>query len=78
MTVSEASSEHLSSVQHLVKMANQIVASIPAPTPEARIESAAAHMKRFWTPAMIASLKGHAHDGAGDLSPEAVRVVAAL
>lgn len=78
MTVSEASSEHHSSVQHLVKMANQIAASVPAPTPEARIASAAAHLKRFWTPAMVAKLKHHAQHGAGDLSPEAAKVAAAL
>ena len=78
MTVSEASSEHHSSVQHLVKMANQIAASIPAPNPEAHIENAAAHMRRFWTPAMIAKLKEHAQHGAGDLSPVAARVVTAL
>lgn len=78
MTVSEASSQHQSSVQHLVKMANQITASIPAPNPEAHIENAAAHMRRFWTPAMIAKLKEHAGQGAGDLSPAAARAVAAL
>lgn len=78
MTVSETSSQHQSSVQHLVKMANQIAASIPAPNPEARIENAAAHMRRFWTPAMIAKVKEHAQHGAGDLSPEAARAVAAL
>jgi hypothetical protein len=78
MTVSESSVQHQSAVEHLVKMANQIVASIPAPTPEARIASAAVHLKRFWTPAMIAKLKEHAQYGAGDLSPEAAKVVAAL
>lgn len=78
MTVSEASSQHHSSVHHLVKMANQIAASIPAANPEAHIQNAAAHIKRFWTPAMIAKLKEHAQHGAGDLSPEAVGVVAAL
>lgn len=64
-----------SSVEHLVKMANQIVANVPALTPEARIETAAMHMKRFWTPAMTAKLKEHARQGAGDLSPEAARAV---
>ena len=78
MTVSESSVQHQSSVEHLVKMANQIAASVPAPTPEARIASAAAHLKRFWTPAMLAKLKEHARQHAGDLSPEAVKVAAAL
>lgn len=78
MTVSESSVQHQSSVEHLVKMANQIAASIPAPTPEARVASAAAHLKRFWTPAMVAKLKHHAQHGAGDLSPEAAKVAAAL
>lgn len=64
-----------SSVEHLVKMANQIVANVPALTAEARIENAAAHMKRFWTPVMTAKLKAHATHGAGELSPDAVRAV---
>jgi hypothetical protein len=64
-----------SSVAHLVKMANQIVANVPALTPEARIENAAAHMKRFWTPVMTAKLKEHARRGADGLSPEAVLAV---
>ena len=72
MTVSE------SSVQHLVKMANQIVASIPAPTPEARIDSAAAHLRRFWTPAMIARLKQHLAADGQDLSAAAAAALRAL
>ena len=78
MTVSESSVQHQSSVEHLVKMANQIAASIPAPTPEARVASAAAHLKRFWTPAMVAKLKHHLADGGAGLSAEAAKVVAAL
>jgi hypothetical protein len=64
-----------SSVEHLVKMANQIVANVPALTPEARIENAAAHMRRFWTPVMTARLKEYARRGADGLSPEAVQAV---
>ncbi|MBK8133537.1 MAG: formate dehydrogenase subunit delta [Gammaproteobacteria bacterium] len=64
-----------SSVEHLVKMANQIVANVPALTAEARIENAAAHMKRFWTPVMTAKLKAHATHGAGELSPDAEKAV---
>ncbi|MBK6960626.1 MAG: formate dehydrogenase subunit delta [Gammaproteobacteria bacterium] len=56
-------------------MANQIVANVPALTPEARIENAAAHMKRFWTPVMTAKLKAHASHGAGELSPDAEKAV---
>lgn len=67
-----------SSVQHLIKMANQIAASVPALSAEARIEAAAAHMQKFWSPAMIAKLRRHLDAGGTGLSAEAARAVAAI
>lgn len=66
-----------SSVQHLIKMANQIAANVPALSAEARIEAATAHMKKFWTPAMTAKLRRHLDAGGTGLSAEAARAVAA-
>jgi formate dehydrogenase subunit delta len=67
-----------SSVQHLIKMANQIAASVPARSAAARIEAAATHMKKFWSPAMTAKLRRHLDAGGTGLSPEAARAVAAI
>ena len=44
---------------HLVKMANQIAANIPARTEIP--EQIAAHIRSFWTPAMRADLEFLAH-----------------
>ena len=67
-----------SSVQHLIKMANQIAANVPALTAEARIEGAAAHMKKFWTPAMTAKLRQHLDAGGGGLNREAAQAITAI
>ena len=37
---------------HLIKMANQIVASVPGNTPVAKAENALAHIEKFWSPLM--------------------------
>lgn len=39
-------------ITRLVRMANQIAASVPAASDEARATLAAAHMARFWSPLM--------------------------
>lgn len=67
-----------SSVQHLVKMANQIAANVPAATAEARVTAAAAHIKRFWTPAMIEHLRGHLGEHGADLAPAAAAALRSL
>lgn len=40
------------SVEHLIKMLNQIAQSVPAATPETRAAAAAEHIDKFWTPTM--------------------------
>jgi len=67
-----------SSVQHLVKMANQIAANVPALTAEDRVAATAAHLKRFWTPAMIEHLRAHLREHGEDLSPAAAAALRAL
>ena len=52
--------------QRLVDMANQIAMSVPDRGRAA--EETAAHLRAFWTPAMIRALDDHATAGQGDLS----------
>lgn len=61
------------STAHLVKMANQISASVPdrASVPE----QTAAHLKTFWTPSMIAALAAHTRERPDAVEPS---VLAAL
>lgn len=59
------------SSEHLIKMANQIVQNIPAATPEARIESAAGHIDKFWSPLMKQQIAGYIAAGGENLIPEA-------
>ena len=59
------------SLEHLAKMANQIVQNIPAATAEARIESAANHMDKFWSPLMKKQIAECMADGGEVLIPEA-------
>lgn len=54
----------------LVDMANQIAMSVP--DRDRAAEETAAHLRAFWTPAMIRSLDAHQVAGAADLSAEAV------
>ncbi len=67
-----------SSVQHLIKMANQIAANVPALTTAARIESTAAHLKKFWSPAMTAKLRQHLDAGGDGLDREAAQAITAI
>ena len=59
------------SSEHLIKMANQIVQNIPAATSEARIESAASHIDKFWSPLMKQQIAEHIASGGNNLMPEA-------
>ncbi len=52
----------------LVEMANQIAMSIPDRGHAA--ELTAAHLRSFWTPAMIAELDAHARENGPDVSAE--------
>ena len=60
---------------HLVKMANQIVASIPAATTADKINSAATHMSKFWSPLMKKQIGEYISSGGLDLSPEASEAI---
>lgn len=55
------------SSESLVRMANQI--SISVPLPDQAAELTAAHIRSFWTPAMIAQLADHAAGSPDDLRP---------
>jgi len=66
------------SSEHLVKMANQIVQNIPAATAEARIESAADHIDKFWSPLMKKQIGEYMSEGGEDLIPEATAALKKL
>jgi len=66
------------SSEHLVKMANQIVQNIPAATAEARIESAANHIDKFWSPLMKQQIGEYITEGGEDLIPEATAALKKL
>jgi len=66
------------SSEHLVKMANQIVQNIPAATAEARIESAANHIDKFWSPLMKKQIAEYMAEGGEDLILEATAALKKL
>lgn len=66
------------SSEHLAKMANQIVENIPAATAEARIESAANHIDKFWSPLMRKQIAEYIADGGETLIPEATAALRKL
>ena len=59
-------------------MANQIVQNIPAATAEARIESAADHIDKFWSPLMKKQIGEYMSEGGEDLIPEATAALKKL
>ncbi len=61
---------------HLIKMTNQIAISVPDRASAA--QQMAAHLKNFWSPAMIDALADYAAGGATDVSPEVVSALALL
>ena len=63
------------SVEHLVKMANQIVVNIPAATPQAKVASATTHMDKFWSPLMKKKIGEFVMGGGEGLTPEAAVAV---
>ncbi|HBD12630.1 MAG TPA: formate dehydrogenase [Porticoccaceae bacterium] len=60
-----------SSIEHLVKMANQIAASVPAISDTDRTTQAAAHIKKFWSPIMLQTLTPHLENEQSGLSTTA-------
>lgn len=61
-------------VEHLVKMAQQIALNMAAEG-DAQADKTAAHIRKFWTPAMREELVKHARTHRGKLSAELQRVV---
>jgi formate dehydrogenase subunit delta len=64
---------------HLIKMANEIAAFFASyPDPEQAAAETAAHLKKFWAPALRAALIAHARQDERGLAPIARRAVALL
>lgn len=66
------------SVDHLVKMANQIAAGVPATSEEAKVESAASHIEKFWTPLMKKQICQFLDQGGEGLTSVAAKAVTQL
>lgn len=64
-------------VTHLVKMAQQIALNMAAEG-DAQSQSAAAHIRKFWTPAMREQLVDHTRAHGGEVPEEVCRVVELL
>lgn len=65
-----------SSVEHLVKMANQIAVSVPAAAPEDKVANAAVHIQKFWSPMMKKKLGDYLDGGGSGLTVAAAKAVA--
>lgn len=66
-----------SSIDSLIKMANQIAANFPSGADD-KASDIARHIRRFWTPAMIAHLGEHEAAGGEGMSPLARAAVRLL
>jgi formate dehydrogenase subunit delta len=64
------------SIEHLITMANQIVANIPADSTEAKIDNSAVHIERFWSPSMKKNIAEFIAEGGAGLTPLAAKAVA--
>ena len=65
-------------MDHLVKMANQIAAGVPVAGSEAKVEAMASHISKFWTPLMIKQIGEFTAVGGEGLTPVAAEAVAKL
>lgn len=65
-------------LDHLVKMANQIVSSIHGATSDERIAKATDHMQKFWSPLMKSKIADYKAGQGLELNPEAKAAVNAL
>lgn len=63
------------SIEHLITMANQIVANIPGNSQQSKIENAAVHIQRFWSPSMKQSVAELLVDGGAGLSSLAAKAL---
>ncbi|MBV1931401.1 MAG: formate dehydrogenase subunit delta [Porticoccaceae bacterium] len=66
------------SIDHLVKMANQIAAGVPVVSTEAKVESTASHISKFWTPLMKKQITEFVNGGDEGLTPVAAQAVVSL
>ncbi|MCG2635015.1 MAG: formate dehydrogenase subunit delta [Gammaproteobacteria bacterium] len=64
--------------EHLVKMVNQIVTSVPGDTAAAKTANAAVHLEKFWSPLMKQQIGDYVAAGGAGLHPEAVEAVARM
>lgn len=62
-------------IDHLIKMANQIAAGVPVASTEAKIESTASHIDKFWTPLMKKQIADFVASGDEGLTSVAVAAV---
>lgn len=80
MSTEQMNTGHMSSARmdtgRLVAMANQIAVSIPQR--DQVVELTAAHLRAFWTPAMLADLQAHAAADGQDVSAEVKDALAVL
>lgn len=65
-------------IEHLVKMANQIAAGVPGASTEAKVESTAAHIDKFWAPLMKRQIAEFVAGGGEGLTPAAEQAVVFL
>ncbi len=56
-------------IETLTRMAGQIAANCSGLSDEQAVDRITDHLGAFWTPAMIAELRAHDVDQAGDLDP---------
>lgn len=63
---------------HLIKMVNQIAASLNMGDAPQGAEKTAEHLRRFWSPAMREHIVTYEQRGGGGLSDAARRAVALL
>ncbi len=66
------------SIDHLVKMANQIAAGVPVAGTEAKVDGTASHINKFWTPLMKQQISDFVSRGGEGLTPVAAEAVARL
>lgn len=63
---------------HLVRMVNQIALNFAYLPEEAAAERVAAHLRRFWAPAMLARLQELVACAPAGLEPIALRAIGSL
>ncbi|MEY2884200.1 MAG: hypothetical protein RL490_1924 [Pseudomonadota bacterium] len=65
-------------LERLVRMANQIAAEFVNQRPENAAAATAEHVRLFWDPRMLAMIAAHVATGGAGLAPVAARAIAML